>query len=137
MFRRPAGPVGLALWLTGIGLVTFSPEVRAEEPALRAPGAAAAPTYPAPPPIARITFDEAIRRALERNPTVAVARAEVQRADALVEESRAGWYPTLLGNGAYTRRDHDRPATWPAGQKQDQLFGNGTLTVPVGALQSW
>src|SRR5215831_8763719 len=61
------------------------------------------------PVVTRIDFAEAIRRALARNPTVATALADIQRADALVQEARAGWLPTLVGYGQYTLLDHERP----------------------------
>jgi outer membrane protein TolC len=116
-----------------------------------------APTVPAPtpelPPVApsetatiepaplvpRVTFPEAIKRALDRNPTVAVALADVQRADALVQEARAGWLPTLVGNGQYTHLDQERraPGASIPVLEQDQLYGNVTLTVPIVAAQGW
>jgi outer membrane protein TolC len=108
-----------------------------------------------PPVVTRITFAEAIQRALARNPTVAVARADVERADALVNEARAGWFPTLVGSGSYTLLDHDRTQATPAIPipgtnpmytvpsktatvfERNQLYGNLTLTVPLVAAQGW
>jgi outer membrane protein TolC len=113
--------------------------------AARPAAGAAAPEAPAPsapavapePEASRITFDEAIRRALARNPTVAMALAEIRRADALVQEARAGWYPSLIGNGSYTRLDHDRPRNGPVVLEENQLYGGLTLTVPLVAPQGW
>jgi outer membrane protein TolC len=91
------------------------------------------------PPAERVTLDEAVRRALARNPTLATARAEVARAQALVTEARGGWLPTLLGNGSYTRLDRERTAgsTGAVIGKKDQFFGNLVLTVPLVAPQGW
>ncbi|HVX94543.1 MAG TPA: TolC family protein [Polyangia bacterium] len=91
-----------------------------------------------PAPLARITFDEAIRRALERNPTVGVALEEIQRANALVTESRSGWLPTLMGSGSFTRLEGDRPPH-QANPVLDanQFYGQLTLTVPLVAAQGW
>jgi outer membrane protein TolC len=91
-----------------------------------------------PAPLARITFDEAIRRALERNPTVGVALEEIQRANALVTESRSGWLPTLVGSGSFTRLEGDRPphTTNPV-LDANQFYGQLTLTVPLVAAQGW
>jgi outer membrane protein TolC len=107
------------------------------------------------PVVPRITFADAIQRALARNPTVGVALAEIERADALVKEARAGWFPTLVGNGQYTHLDHPRtqttpplsipgttpPTTLPGKTvtvfEQEQLYGNLTLTVPLVAAQGW
>jgi outer membrane protein len=91
---------------------------------------------PVGPPAPRITFQDAIQRALARNPTVAVALAEVQRSQALVQEARAGWYPTFVGTGSYTRLDHDRPRGNPVNAR-DEWYGALTLTVPLVAATSW
>jgi outer membrane protein TolC len=106
--------------------------------ALGSPARAAEPDGPTPSTsVARITFEDAIRRALARNPTVAVALAEVERADSLVQQARAGWYPTLVGSGSYTRLDSDRGQAGRVVQEENQLYGTLTLTVPLVAPQGW
>jgi outer membrane protein TolC len=124
-------------WLAiALSLVTSSLAAAADQPATLAQ--AAAPDIDTGMPAAeRITFEEAIKRALARNPTMAVALAEITRADALVQEARAGWYPTLVGNGSYTRLDHDRPRTGTPVDDANEWYGNVTLTVPLIAAQGW
>jgi outer membrane protein TolC len=113
-------------------------------------GARAAEPPPAPtmgPPAEtseRIRLDEAVKRALARNPTVAVALAEVDRADALVRQARAAWLPSLAGVGSYTRLDHDHvlsgstPTSPPRViAAENQVAGNLLLTVPLVAPQGW
>ena len=56
----------------------------------------------------KVTLAAAVDRALQRNPSVAVAVQEVERADALITQARAGWLPFLTGNGLLTRLDSDR-----------------------------
>jgi outer membrane protein TolC len=121
----------------GLGL-TLGSAVRAAAPESAAPAAVGPPAEPGPSPATRVTFEGAIRRALERNPTIAVAFAEIQRADALVQEARTGWYPTLVGNGSYTLLDHERPrgAAAPV-LEQNQYYGSLALTVPLVAPQGW
>ncbi|MDB4983694.1 MAG: outer rane efflux protein [Myxococcales bacterium] len=85
----------------------------------------------------RITLDEAVRRALARNPTLAIARAEVARAEGLLEQARAGWWPTLVGNASYTRLDHDRVLNNKVIAAENQVAGNLVLTVPLVAPQGW
>jgi outer membrane protein TolC len=85
----------------------------------------------------RITLDEALKRALARNPTVAVALAEVQRADALVQQARAGWLPTIVANGTYTRLDHDHVLSGKVIAAENQLGANLVVTVPLLAPQGW
>jgi outer membrane protein TolC len=88
-------------------------------------------------PAERISLQEALKRALGRNPTVAVALAEIDRAEGLVRQARAGWWPTLIGNAAYTRLDHARILNMKTIAAEDQLAGNLQLTVPLLAPQAW
>jgi outer membrane protein len=100
---------------------------------------------PAPPEPSteRITLDQAVTRALDRNPTVTVAVAELDRADALIKQARAGWFPILNGNASYTRLDHDRVAPGAAGAppvvelSANELAANLTLTVPLVSAPAW
>jgi outer membrane protein TolC len=155
--RQAAGPaplVALALLLAATG-------ARAETPPAPAPaskGAAAEPSPAALPPVPtlsvsttapglpglsgpseRLGLAEAVRRALDLNPTVAVARSEIERAEALVKEARSGYYPNLNLNAVYTRLDHDRRigSTGQVVASGDQLTGNLTLTAPILAAPAW
>ncbi len=69
----------------------------------------------------RVTFDEAVRRALARNPTALEAQEEVHRFHALMEAVRASSLPVLNAYATYTRIDHDR-------------VSNGVVFTPVGSL---
>jgi outer membrane protein TolC len=97
---------------------------------------AEAPQPPEPAP-ERLTLNEAVSRALARNPTVAVAVAEIDRADALVKEARAGWYPTLSGYGSYTRLDHARVVNGVQSVGINEVAANLTLTVPLVSAPAW
>lgn len=89
---------------------------------------------PAPEPsLPRITLEQAVSQALARNVQSLVAAEEVARAEALVEQARAPSFPTLLGNGTYTRLDAERTP----GAGQNQVSGNVTAAVPVVAPQRW
>lgn len=85
----------------------------------------------------RLPLDEVIRRALARNPSVSVALAEIDRADALVREARAGWFPILSANGSYLRLDHDRVSNGAVLAPESQWNGNLQLTVPLVAAPAW
>jgi outer membrane protein TolC len=93
-----------------------------------------------PPPGAAggtVTLDEALRRAITWNPTVEIARQEVVRAEALARQVRAAWFPTLIGNGAFTRLDGDRELGGRVFQPANQLTANALLTVPLVAGKAW
>jgi outer membrane protein TolC len=124
------GRARLSASLAFLAFCSFSRARAAEPPP--------APTMGPPAPTAeRITLDEAVRRALARNPTVAVALAEIDRANALVTQARAGWLPTLVGNGSYLRVDHARVLNGRVIASQDQITANLQLTVPLVAPQGW
>ncbi|HVH43958.1 MAG TPA: TolC family protein [Labilithrix sp.] len=98
------------------------------------PASAAEPTKPS---AGTITFDEAVKRALARNPTAEVAAQEVMRAEALRKQARATWLPTLNANGIYTRLDDDRELNDRVILAQNQLSANVQLTVPLVAPRQW
>jgi outer membrane protein TolC len=79
----------------------------------------------------RVTLDQAVSRALDGNPTVTIALAEIDRADALLRQARAAWFPTLVGNASYTRLDGDRRTNGLVTQNQNQFGANLQLTVPL------
>ena len=86
----------------------------------------------------RMTMDEAIHRALEQNPTFLVARDEIRRAQALVEQgARAGTPLTLYGTGTYLRLDHDRTLNGVVTQPKSQLNLSATLSVPLVNPRAW
>ncbi len=51
-----------------------------------------------PAPAERISFQDAVRRAIERNPTAAVAAAGILRAEGLLRQARAATQPQINGN---------------------------------------
>jgi outer membrane protein len=90
-----------------------------------------------PAPAQQLTMPDAVARAVARNPSVAIAAAQIERADGLVREARAGWYPTLIGNATYTRLDHERKLGDRTLADVNQVAGNVQLTVPLLAPVAW
>jgi outer membrane protein TolC len=127
------------LCLTGCAaLLTFSPTVRAQEtsepppvPNLQEAAADAGGSYE------KITMTEAVHRALLRNPSAQVAALEIDRASALLNETRSGSLPYLTANGTYTRLDNDRLLGTNRLAAKNQLSANLTLAVPLLAPQRW
>ncbi len=89
------------------------------------------------PPEKRISFAEAVDRALALNPTSLTASLETRRAGALVEETRSASLPTLFGNGAYTRLDADRRLDNRVISAADQLSGSILFSLPLIAPRNW
>jgi outer membrane protein TolC len=87
--------------------------------------------------VPRYTLPEAISRSLQQNPNMATALDEVYRAEALVREVRSTWFPTLYGNGSYTRLDRDRVQGNIVVLSKNELAANLTATVPVVSAQHW
>ena len=55
-----------------------------------------------------LSFDQAIRRAFARNPDALVASEEISRARAVVEQVRAGSFPTVAATATFTQLDSAR-----------------------------
>lgn len=91
----------------------------------------------------RVTLEEAVKRAVRHNVSVAVSRAEIARADALVREAWALLLPTLTANATYTRLDSDRtrstgPTTPPMViARANQESANLQLTLPLLSPGGW
>ena len=98
-------------------------------------GAPSAPAHAESP--TQLTLEQAVARALARNPTVTVALAEIDRADALLGQARAASYPSLLGTAYYTRLDSDRRINGNLVAAENQYGGNLVLTVPLLAPSAW
>jgi outer membrane protein TolC len=138
-------PVGPAAFSLAAALVAAMPSGLAAPPA-------ADPIGPVAEAV-KVTLADALQRALAANPTVAVAVAEIDRAEALVKQARAGYWPTLTANGAYTRLDANRltggapamPYAMPPVPEIPptivapigQAMANLQLTVPLVAAQGW
>ncbi len=108
-------------------LLAGPPPARAQAPAPDAP--AAGPE--------RITFDEAVARALQRNPNVREAAQQILRAQALFQQARAAVLPTLYAGAGTVVLDAARGFDGQVTQPRTQSAFNATLSVPVLAASSW
>ncbi|MDB4989168.1 MAG: outer rane efflux protein [Myxococcaceae bacterium] len=92
-----------------------------------------------------VNLQQALDQALRREPRVEVAMKEISRSEALIAQSRAGWFPTLQGNFVATQLDHDRkvggnPITMTPGATLTparSYNANLTAFVPLFAPQRW
>src|SRR2546423_1537734 len=97
-------------------------------------------------PPERITFPEAVQRALSRNSSVRIAVQEISRAHGILREVRSAAIPTLIANGVYTRLDAERTtaaidSTGAVGtrtvQPRNSWTANLQIAVPLVAPQRW
>ena len=110
----------------------------AESPEIAGDPAASVERLPLRAAVPKIHLKQAVQEALQREVRIAIAQAQLQRAEALVTRARSGWLPSLIGHASYVRLDDDR--TLPTGgvlQARDQLHGDLTVNVPLVALKSW
>lgn len=91
----------------------------------------------APTPLETVGFDEAVRRALARNPGAVVAAEEVRRAEGILGEVRAGSMPFLGATGTLTWLDHDRRSGAATVAASSQANATGLLSVPLVAPSRW
>jgi len=85
-----------------------------------------------PTPV-NVTFNDAVAKAIARNPSVQQAAAEILRADALLRQVRAQSFPTVAGAIGTTSLSYGGSTSVP----QNQLTGSVTAGVPVYAPVQW
>lgn len=85
----------------------------------------------------RISFRDAVKRALEQNPNAQVANEEIQRAYGLMEQARSGSLPTLVGTTSHFRYQSKEPNSRQQLIGPEYLSTSGVVTVPLLAPQRW
>ena len=90
-----------------------------------------------PARLERVTFDEAVKRATEHNPTVKQASQAILRAEALLDQARSVFRPSLYGNVGVTMLDDARGFNGFVTQPRSQAIFNATLSYPVLATARW
>jgi outer membrane protein TolC len=90
-----------------------------------------------PVPLERITFDEAIRRAIEKNPSSAIAVAGILRADALLTEARSTTRLQVTGNVTTTTLNRGVEFNGSTVTPQNQVAGSLDVRMPLYAPVRW
>lgn len=103
----------------------------------QAPPATALPEAPTGAAFEGVTFDEAVRRAVEHHPTVGQAAQAILRAQALLDQAKSVFRPTLYGNVGATILDDARGFNGFVTQPRTQAAFNATLAYPVLATARW
>ena len=88
-------------------------------------------------PVARLELDEAVARALARNPSVALAATSIARAEALLQQTRSLTLPLVSGGVTNITLDSARGFSGGVTQPQNQVLFSGDVNVPILAAAQW
>ena len=89
------------------------------------------------PVTAALTFDEAVRLSLERNPTIGQAQQAIRRAQALLDQARAVFRPDVFGTAGTTVLDDPRGFDGNITQPRTQSTFNATASFAFLAPSRW
>jgi outer membrane protein TolC len=96
-----------------------------------------APASAQTPTIRRVEFDEAVRLALERNPTIATATVAVADADARLQQARSLTFPGVNAQVTNVTIDGIRGFGGNVTQPRSQSTFGVTASMPLLAAPSW
>jgi outer membrane protein len=102
---------------------------------LACPAPAAA--QPAAPVMERVTFDDAIARALAKNPTVAQAATAIVRAEGFLQQARAATRPSVNAGIGTTVLDSGRGFDGLVVQPRTQTLLSAEASMPILAASRW
>lgn len=91
----------------------------------------------ATPAVIRVTFAEAIQRAQEKNPSVALAAASILRAEGLVQQARAASRFHVSGSVVSTTLNRGVEFDGAVVTPRSQLTGTLTADMPILAAAAW
>ncbi len=89
------------------------------------------------PTIEPVTFDEAIRRATTANPSVAIAAANILRAEALLQQARAATLPTISAEASNVTLDSAREVDGDVVTPQNTFSASIPVSMPLYAPAQW
>ena len=89
------------------------------------------------PPLERVTFEEAVRRAIERHPTVGEAAQAILRAQGLLDQSKSVFLPSLFGGVGTVVLDAARGFDGNVTQPRVQSAFNATLSYAFLDAARW
>ena len=89
------------------------------------------------PVLPKVEFDEAIAQALSKNPSVATAATGIVRAEALLQQARTVYRPTVGAGVTNTTLDRERGFSGQVSQPQNQMTFSLNATMNVLAPARW
>jgi outer membrane protein TolC len=97
----------------------------------------AAPAGAQAPVVRKVEFADAIKQAIDRNPTVALASAAIDQARVLVNQARTLTRPTVTATFTNVTLDSQRGFSGGVTQPQNQSAFGATAALPLLAPTAW
>lgn len=91
----------------------------------------------AQPVIEPVSFDEAIRRATTANPSVAIAAANILRAEAILQQARAVTRPAISADASNLTLDSARKVDGDVVTPQNTISASIPVSMPLYAPAQW
>lgn len=91
----------------------------------------------AQPVIEPVSFDEAIRRATTANPSVAIAAANILRAEAILQQARAATRPAISADASNLTLDSARKVDGDVVTPQNTISASIPVSMPLYAPAQW
>jgi outer membrane protein TolC len=110
------------LWQTLLAFILFTTPALAQAP---------------PPPMEVVTLDEAVRRAIANNTTIAQAAEGILRAESLLQQTRAATLPRVGGIFSNVLVDSSRRFEDVVVQPRNQSTFSAAFAAPVLAASQW
>lgn len=85
----------------------------------------------------RVTFEDAVKRAMDFSTSALVAAQEIVRAEGLMGQARAASLPLVVLGGSWTILDNDRILNGRLVQPGQSMQGTATASVPLLAASRW
>jgi len=105
--------------------------------AVQAAAAVAASAQTVPTPAIRVTFKEAIDRAIEKNPTVAAAASGILAAEGLIRQARADTLTRVFGDITWTNLNRGVEFEGATVAPRSQVTASVTAGQPILAGAAW
>jgi len=84
-----------------------------------------------------VSFDEAVRRAATANPSVAIAAANILRAEAILQQARAAIRPAISAEGSNVTLDGSRKVDGDVVTPQNTFSASIPISMPLYAPAQW
>jgi HAE1 family hydrophobic/amphiphilic exporter-1 len=133
----PLGPATAGVVLALLATPAFAQTGTAKAATAKAVALQTSTQSPIAPVVETVTFDEAIARALAKNPTVAIAATNILRSEALLQQARSFTLPRVSASANNVTRDTGVEFGGQVVQPRNQTLIAASASAPVLAAAQW